>query len=351
MTNLFKVEGGQLLPVKKHALASEEVLESWIAKDPSIIGLDVLVIGRQIITDFNGRIDILAMDREGALIILELKRDKTPRDIVAQTLDYASWVSSLTTKRVHEIAMAKLEQRLEVAFRERFDAPLPEILNGTHSMVIVASEFDASSKRIVEYLAEEHGLSINTAFFNVFEEGGQQLLATEWLMDQQEVVERAESRKKLPWTGYYYVNAGHDPDVRRWADMQKHGFVAAGYGRFYSKRLEQLNVGDPIYVYQKGCGYVGFGVVRSSATKSDDFRLPDGRALREIELMQPAILHDPDDDETTDYIVGVDWVKTVSISDAKTFTGAFANQNVVCKLRDPATLEFLANEFGDGRGQ
>ena len=109
--------------------------------------------------------------------------------------------------------------------------------------------------------------------------------------------------------------------------------------------------GDPIYVYQKGCGYVGLGVVRSSATKSDDFRLPDGRELDDVDLMQQAILLDSDDDKTTDYIVGVDWVKTVLITDAKTLTGAVANQNVVCKLRDPATLEFLANEFGDGRGE
>lgn len=349
MTTLYKVDDGNLVPVRRSALASEEKLEGWIAKDPSIIGLDVLVIGRQVITDFNGRIDILAMDRAGALVVMELKRDRTPRGVVAQTLDYASWVASLTTKRIHEIAMSKLDQRLEVAFRERFDAPLPETLNGTHSMVIVASEFDASSKRIVEYLAEEHDLNINTAFFNVFEENGEQLLATDWLMDQQEVVERAESRKKLPWTGYYYVNSGHDPDVRRWEDMQKFGFIAAGYGRFHSKRLEQLNEGDSVYVYQKGCGYIGFGKVRSLSAKSKDFRLPDGKSLNEVDLQQPAILHDLDDVELTDYIVGVDWVKTVSIAEAKTFTGAFANQNVVCKLRDPATLEFLSNEFGSDR--
>lgn len=346
MTTLYKNDNGNLVPVRRHALGSEELLEGWIAKDPSIIGLDVLVIGRQVITDFNGRIDILAMDREGALVIMELKRDRTPRDIVAQTLDYASWVATLTTKRIHEIAVSKQDKRLETAFRERFDAPLPENLNGTHSMVIVASEFDASSKRIVEYLAEEHGLSINTAFFSVFEENGEQLLATDWLMDQQEVLERAESRKKLPWTGYFYVNAGHDPDVRRWEDMQKFGFIAAGYGRFYSKRLEQLNEGDPVYVYQKGRGYIGYGKVRSPSVKSKDFILSDGKSLIDVELQQPEILHDPDDLEITDYIVAVDWVKTVSMDDAKTFTGAFANQNVVCKLRDPATLEFLAQEFG-----
>jgi hypothetical protein len=345
MTTLYKIANNELVPVRRQMLASEDVLEGWIAKDPAIVGLDVLVIGRQIITDFNGRIDILAIDREGDLTILELKRDRTPRDVVAQILDYASWVASLSTKRIHEIAMDKLGRRLEAAFLERFEAPLPETLNGSHSMVIVAGELDASSKRIVEYLAQIHGLGINTAFFNMFEENGQQLLATDWLMDQQEVVERAESRKKLPWTGNYYVNAGHDPDVRSWEDMRKFGFVAAGYGRFYSKRLEQLAEGDTVYVYQKGAGYVGHGIVRSTAVAAKDFRLPDGSALDEVPLEQPAILHDPDDPDISDYVAGVDWKKTVPIAEAQTFTGAFANQNVVCKLRDPATLEFLSEAF------
>ncbi len=348
MTTLYKITSGELVPIRRQTLANEEMLEGWIAKDPSIIGLDVLVIGRQIITDFNGRIDILAMDREGGLIIIELKRDRTPRDVVAQTLDYASWIASLSTKQVHEIAIGKLGKRLETVFRERFDVPLPENLNGTHSMVIVAGEFDASSKRIVEYLAEEHGLSINTAFFNVFEENGHQLLATDWLMDQQEVVERAESRKKLPWTGYYYVNAGLDSGVRSWEDMCKYGFIAAGHGRVYSKKLEQLNEGNQIYVYQKSCGYIGYGSVRSSSAISKDFKIQDGQSLSEVELKEPAILHDPDDLEKSDYIVGVTWHKTLPIDEAKTFVGAFANQNVVCKLRDPATLEFLAEEFGNG---
>jgi len=276
-----------------------------------------------------------------------LKRDKTPRDIVAQILDYASWVSALSTKRIHEIASDKLGQRLETAFREKFDAPLPETLNGSHNMVIVASEFDASSKRIVEYLAEQHGIGINTAFFNVFEENGEQLLATDWLMDQQEVVERAVSRKSLPWTGYYYVNAGHD-DVRDWEDMREFGFIAAGYGRFHSKRLEQLNEGDPVYIYQKGHGYIGYGIVRSPSVMSKDFKVSDGRSLDEVSLRKPQILHDPDDVDNSDYLVGIDWKKTFPLSEAKTFTGAFANQNVVCKLRAPATLDFLAKVFNGG---
>lgn len=127
-------------------------------------------------------------------------------------------------------------------------------------MIIVAGEFDASSKRIVEYLAQEHGLNINTAFFDVFEENWEQLLATDWLMDQREVVERSERKTKLSWSGLWYANADDGPS-RSWEDMRKFGFLAAGGGRVYSKSLERLNVENPVYVYQSRAGYVGYGIV------------------------------------------------------------------------------------------
>lgn len=43
----------------------------------------------------------LAVSREGDLTVIELKRDRTPRDVVAQILDYATWVATLGTKQIH----------------------------------------------------------------------------------------------------------------------------------------------------------------------------------------------------------------------------------------------------------
>lgn len=346
MTTLYRITDGQLSEVKRSSLSNESMLQDWIVRNPNLLGLDVLVVGREVPTGNRGRIDILTIDQEGNLFIIELKRDRTPRDVIAQILDYASWVTELTPRDVHKIAEEKLGTSLHDAFKERFGSSPPENLNSNHNMLIVASEFDDQSERIVKYLANEHGVAINTAFFTIFEENGQQLLATDWLMDQQQVVERSASRKKAAWTGYYYVNAGDMHGIRNWDDMCEFGFVSAGNGRFYSQRLEQLGVGDPIYVYQKGRGYVGFGIVQKPAVMAEHFRLPDGRVLADIKLREPGILHDEGDSEMADYVVSVDWKKTVPISDAKTFRGVFANQNVVCKLTHAETLDFLAELFG-----
>jgi RecB family endonuclease NucS len=73
-------------------LADESLLEEQIMQDVSILNRDWLLIGRQVRTGFDKLIDLLAVDANGTVIVIELKRDKTPRDVVAQAIDYASWI-------------------------------------------------------------------------------------------------------------------------------------------------------------------------------------------------------------------------------------------------------------------
>ena len=133
--------------------------------------------------------------------------------------------------------------------------------------------------------------------------------------------------------------------VRSWDDMRRFGFIAAGYGRKYSVQLGRLSPGDPIYVYQGGHGYIGFGVVTAAPVMAKNFRI-NGHALVQEQLADQGILHDADDIEVAEYLVGVKWHKTVPLNEALTFAGVFANRNVVCKLTQPATLDSLAENFG-----
>ena len=344
MTTLFKVQNGRLIRAERHALSQERLIENWVADDPALLGLDALIIGRQVATDHGKFIDLLALDRSGGLVIIELKKDRTPREIVAQVLDYASWVRTLTTPDVYELAERHLSSRLAAAFQERFGERIPEQLNGTHSMLIVASELDPASRRIVEYLSEQHGVAINTAFFNVFAADGAEWLTTDFLLDQAAVEERSERKVRAPWSGFYFVNAGLG-DHRSWKDMRRYGYVQAGGGTFYSGRLDQLSVGDKIFVYHKGAGYIGYGVVTSPKVPASQFETGSG-PLFEQPLDGPAIKLCSDDPDLAEYVVGVEWKRAFDADDARTFRGIFANQNVVCRLRDPATVDFLVQEFG-----
>ena len=197
-------EDDRLVEYRRSGLDLESRLEVWLERDISILASNLLVIGRQVETAFGGIIDLLCMDEQGDLEIVELKRDKTPRDVTAQALDYASWVSGLSSDRIASIADAYLRDNgpLDPAFKRRFDQELPDSLNSAHNMIIVAAEIDSSSERIINYLSDSYGVGINAATFQYFRSpDGQEYLARTFLIEPSRVDYQARTRsgsKRVP---------------------------------------------------------------------------------------------------------------------------------------------------------
>jgi hypothetical protein len=179
---------GQLTQVRTVSLNFEARLQDWLAQDIAILDPTLLVIGREVPTDFGGFVDVLCVNAEGDLVIVELKRDRTPREVTAQALDYASWVVDLPAERVISMANDYLASNFERAFTSKFGVDLPETLNGDHRIVVVGSEIDSSSERIITYLSEAHGVNINAATFQYFQlTDGSELLARVFLIEPSEV--------------------------------------------------------------------------------------------------------------------------------------------------------------------
>src|ERR1035437_2546183 len=144
-------DGSNLREMPRSPLNLEGRLEDWLARDISLLDPGLLVIGRQVETDFGGFMDLLCLDRAGDVVIVELKRDKTPREITAQVLDYGSWAKDLSNDQITALAEVYLGQgKFEEAFKRRFGVDLPETLNENHRLLIVGSEIDASSERIIK---------------------------------------------------------------------------------------------------------------------------------------------------------------------------------------------------------
>jgi hypothetical protein len=197
-----------LIKCAQMPLNLEARLEEWLARDISILSDELLVIGRQVETAFGGYIDLLCIDRAGDLVIVELKRDKTPREITAQTLDYASWVTDLSRDSISAIASRYLRNAgsLEEAFRQLFGEDLPDSINESHQMLIVASKVDPSSERIIKYLSNGYGVNINAVTFHYFKtnEGGE-FLGRVFLIDPGEVKSNADTKgtsKRQPNLSY-----------------------------------------------------------------------------------------------------------------------------------------------------
>jgi len=343
--NLWHVEGTELVELHSKPLDAEDRLETWLANDPSLLGIDVLVFGRQVVTAHRGRIDLICLDRDANCVIIELKRGRTPRDVVAQLLDYGSWVQHLGFDDLDAICQKFRHISLAKAYSELFGDSLPDTVNSEHSLFLVASELDDSSERIVQYLSETHGLGINVVFFSCFDTLVGEVVGRAWLQDPEDVTERAISRKKSPWLGYWFVNVGEGMH-RNWDDNRRYNFLSAGQGTKYSKPLKKLKPGDKVFAYMKGRGYVGFGKVVSKAIPIRDY-VPDshGKPLLKLNLQAPNPDDNGNDQEMCEWVIPVDWTKTFSRDEPRTFKGVFANPNIVCKLRHSPTVEFLEQEF------
>ena len=119
-------------------IESEARLEEVLVKDVTMVSPDLMFLGSQVSTDYGKFIDVLAMDQEGNVHVIELKRDRTPRDVVAQLLDYASWVDSLTYEQLANLyAEQHSGKQLEEGFAECFDTSPPEKLNESHNLIVV----------------------------------------------------------------------------------------------------------------------------------------------------------------------------------------------------------------------
>lgn len=225
------LEGEALKEISQANLNYEDRIEEWLENDISIVSNDLLVIGRQVNTDFGGTIDLLCLDNQGDVVVVELKRDKTPREITAQVLDYASWVKDLSRERVTEIGDDYLGDmsNLEEAYRNKFGLDYPEIVNESHKMLVVASEIDASSERIIKYLSDSYGVGINAITFNYFKnDDGKEYLSRVFLIEPSDVEyktrTKASPKRSKPLTF---------EEFQELADNN-------GVGEIYKRALEKL---------------------------------------------------------------------------------------------------------------
>jgi hypothetical protein len=351
---IWKV-ASQPQPLAEARLDSEQLLEDMIVAAPGLLSEEWMLIGQQVHTGLGGRIDLLAIAPDSSLVLIELKRDRTPREVVAQALDYACWVERLEAQEIGEMYRRFAPGKsLDEEFRRHFKTPLDETGLERHQIVIVARTLDDSTERIVAYLSRRN-LAINVLFFRVFDLGGQQLLSRAWLLDPARVAVDSGvtgSEPTEPWNGEFYCSFGHS-EARSWDDAREFGFISAGHGAWYSRTLQLLSHGDRIWVKVPGSGFVGVGRVTGTMQPATEFRVrtAQGRVPVLDVAKRAGYRRDcTDDPERCEYFVPVEWLQTVPLADAVQEIGMFGNQNTVCRpttAKWRTTVERLKARFPD----
>lgn len=190
----------------------EHHLETWIAANPTILSDtgDLAIFSRQPHTAHGKFADLLGIDQAGACVVVELKRGETPREVVAQTLEYAAWVDSLSFDDLDQLArdydskygaetggLVELYCRTFTTDGSSDDGSVSVTdriaFNHRKRMVIVAEEFRPEVEETLRYLRTKHGIDISGIRFGIHRAGEELILETEMIVGRERMV--AEVKK------------------------------------------------------------------------------------------------------------------------------------------------------------
>jgi hypothetical protein len=147
------------LPVTRFSelqLSERFDIQEWICSSPDILGEDLLIVSKELRLPSGRRLDLLAIDKNGELVIIELKRDDSGSDVEWQAIKYASYCSSFTQNEIYQYFAEYLGTNDEDAELkiEAFIDTEPEDINNSQRILLVAKEFHSEVISAVLWLRE-----------------------------------------------------------------------------------------------------------------------------------------------------------------------------------------------------
>jgi hypothetical protein len=97
-----RIEKIESTTFKKLGFKEREHLQEWIANNPSCLNEDLLIIQKEFngFNDTSERLDLLAIDKQGNLVIIENKLDDTGKDVTWQVIKYSSYCATLNSSQI-----------------------------------------------------------------------------------------------------------------------------------------------------------------------------------------------------------------------------------------------------------
>lgn len=106
---LFSLETKRFVELN---ISERSDLQEWIVQSPQAFGEDLLIIQKEFdgFKDTRERLDLLALDKEGRLVVIENKLDDSGRDVVWQALKYVAYCSTLKKAELIDIYQSYLNR-------------------------------------------------------------------------------------------------------------------------------------------------------------------------------------------------------------------------------------------------
>ena len=202
---VWQIEDGEPTPLEmtmaEAGRTEPKDLEQWIKRNPAILGQDILIIGEQVPTK-SGPLDFLAVDRMGNVVIVELKRDRIPREAITQAIDYASDVASWDLDKLNEVCLKHRGQLLDAYVNENFQGEDFEDTswNQAQRILLVGTYVEEPLQRMIEWLSGNYGVLINAVMFRYIRtKSHDELIARTMIIPEDLEKERSQKQqRKIP---------------------------------------------------------------------------------------------------------------------------------------------------------
>ena len=201
-----KIETGILEKVKTDAIDYEKDFENWLENSPTVLLDDdsestVLWIGRQVnatVGEVGKYPDLIGIDENGDLVIVELKKGKTPREVIAQILEYASWGASLSYDDLNDITLSYYRKDNDLSGKSLLeiyhDVFLPDSegeaniqFNINQKLYIVAETISPIVKQVAMHLRSKYRVDIYCMEYEVLKtQTGEYLISIEKILGYDE---------------------------------------------------------------------------------------------------------------------------------------------------------------------
>lgn len=288
---LFTIdETGKLVQFKEQEfqLEHKEIdLEVLLENNPEYFFDDskILIIGRQVITNLDTYIDLLGVDQLGNTVVIELKRGKTPRETLAQLLEYASFIDNLDYEQLNEIFQDYSGEEVNLAdyHLEYFKSEAENKVswNKSSKLVIVASSITPDIKQTALYLRKK-GLNIFCLEFKYFTNPtGNKMVSCDFIVGEEEFLRTSiNSIGQLPKTDRNKFIANLDDNGKflfeslfKFAEQEKLIFRWGSKGFSlnlpFSHEFVCLLYGYPQNSVYKQSIYTGFEEIRKKINHAD----------------------------------------------------------------------------------
>jgi hypothetical protein len=257
-------------------LELEELLVNQSGADGKLLSSDVfgeelLYITRQHYTRDRKRTDIIAMDRWGSLVVIEMKRDHARLGVETQALQYLADLSSHRGRNVLR-AFPKVKDLDERVGGFLGSSVSLDSLNTHPRVILLARDFDEAILSMGEWLSGQ-GISFRCISYAQTRIANNIYISFSVRFDRSpRNLHRVSFARDVREPGMFWLNVG---DVKKgridwWKHLRSTGQIACGFSNRHGDRgteiLSQFVPGDRIVAYASGHGAIGWGVIPQGAS-------------------------------------------------------------------------------------